>query len=69
VMEERVSGRRRCSMVRRPKQVKKKKAESMLRRFPIEDGGSESWPAWRGSEAHEGGAWWSALGAWSRGAR
>jgi hypothetical protein len=31
--------------------------------------GSRSWPAWRGSEAHEGGARWPALGARSRGAR
>jgi hypothetical protein len=48
--------------------VKKKKAGSLLRRFPMEDGGLGSWLAWRGSEAHEGGARWSALDARSRGA-
>jgi hypothetical protein len=36
--------------------VKKKVAGSVLRRFPTKDGGSGLWAAWRGSEAHEGGA-------------
>jgi hypothetical protein len=49
--------------------VKKKAADSALRRFPMVDGGLGSWLAWHGYEAHEGGAWWSTLDAWSRGAR
>jgi hypothetical protein len=69
VAEERIGGRWRCLTGRRSQQVKKKKAGSLLRRFPTEDGGLGSWLAWRGSEVHEGGARWSALDAQSRGAR
>jgi hypothetical protein len=69
VVEEHVGGRRRCSMGKWTRQEKKKAVGSTLRRFPTKDGASGSWSAWRGSEAHEGGAQWSVFGAWSRGAR
>jgi hypothetical protein len=49
VAEERAGGQRQCSMGRQPRQVKKKAAGSTLRRFPKEDGGLGSWPAWRGA--------------------
>jgi hypothetical protein len=69
VTEEHVSGRRWHSMGRRPRQVKKKVVGSVLRRFPTEDDGSVSWPAWRGSEAHEDDARWSAFWRLEHGGR